>query len=88
MSKTNCKDHWDLMDPKNFAKAGNQWHQKKDEEIWKNAIKNLNLDNPSNNQKEHLDLCCGDGRIITQVILHLDNKFKLHTGVDISSSFI
>ena len=27
-AKTNCKDHWDQMDPINPSKAGNQEHQK------------------------------------------------------------
>jgi len=49
-------------------------------------IIDLKLDDPINIQKENLDLCCGDGRIIRKVILPLNNKFKHHTGVDFSSN--
>ena len=76
------------MSKDNEAKAGCPEHQAKDEEKWKSIIINQKLDDPTNSQKEHLDLCCGDGRILTKVILSLNNKFKHHTGVDMSSSFI
>ena len=79
---------WNTMTPGDEAKAGCPEHQAQDEAKWKSVIKELHLDVPTNRHKEHLDLCCGDGRILTKVILPLNNKFKHHTGVDRSSSLI
>ena len=73
------------MDPFDNAVSGSAGHQAKDEEIWKKVIKELKLDDQSNCQKEHLDLCCGDGRLILKVFLSLSNKFKHYTGVDFST---
>ena len=76
------------MDPAENAVAGNPEHQAEDEKIFMKAIKDLKLDDQNNYQKEHLDLCCGNGRLIRKVILSLSNKFKLCTGVDYSTNLI
>lgn len=31
-------------------------------------------------------MCCGDGRVLTKIILPMVHKFRRHTGVDLSSS--
>ena len=76
------------MGPNNSSKAGNQDHQAADEKIWKGIIDEIKIDEQSNSEREYLDLCCGDGRILRQVIFPLKNQFKTHTGVDISSTLI
>ena len=63
------------MDPTDYAVAGNEEHQAEDEKIFKKAIEDLKLDDPDNYLKEHLDLCCGNGRLIKNVILPMSNKF-------------
>lgn len=73
------------MDPEDEAVGGSLQHQAKDEAIWKKAIKDLKLDDQSNCKKEHLDFCCGRGRLILKVVLLMNNKFKHCTGVDFSS---
>ena len=76
------------MEADDDAVGGCPEHREQDEEKWKKIIKEIDIDSPKNEGKNHLDLCCGNGRLIRKVFIPFKHQFGNHTGVDISSKLL